>query len=632
MPRRVVWYPAGSPTASLLAALPGDLEAMPLPAGGPVCPAEPDESAALLVDLTADEAGTAAEIAARTPELPVVALIGPGAAPPVPCYAYVTKPSSPEVLVAALRNACDHARARREAAATRRELEQLNQIGVSLSAERDTDALLTLILSKAREITWSDAGSIYVVEETPDGPRLRFKLAQNDSVRVPFTEFTLPIDDASLAGHVALTGSLLQIDDAYALPPGSRFQINREFDERVGYRTKSMLVVPMATPQGTVIGALQLINCKRDPSSVCPTPAAVEREVIPYPERFRSLAASLASQAAVALENSRLYQSIQTLFEGFVQASVIAIESRDPTTSGHSFRVADSTVALAAAVDRAEHGAFRDVRFSADEMKEIRYASLLHDFGKVGVREEVLVKAKKLPPGHLDLIRQRGEIIRRGLELRYARRKTEWLLQHGRAGFVERAALWDAELAAILADLDQHLKAVAAANEPTVMPDDVSAGIRDLGDRTFPDHLGESLALITPEEARVLSIPRGSLTPEEYRQIQSHVVHTYQFLKQIPWTKELRRIPEIARSHHEKLNGSGYPDGWRDPEIPIQTRMMTISDIFDALTSRDRPYKPTLPVERALDILHQERRAGALDGELLSLFVEVRPWDRSRPT
>lgn len=632
MPRRVVWYPAGSPTASLLAALPGDLEAMPLPAGGAVPPAGPDESAAVLVDLTAADAPAAARMAARAPELPVVALIGPGATPPVPCYAYVTKPSSPEVLATALRNACDHARARRDAAATRRELEQLNQIGVSLSAERDTDTLLALILSKAREITWSDAGSIYVVEETADGPpRLRFKLAQNDSVRVPFTEFTLPIDDASLAGHVALTGSLLQIDDAYALPPGSRFQINREFDERVGYRTKSMLVVPMATPQGTVIGALQLINCKRDPSSVCPTPAAVEREVIPYPEGFRSLAASLASQAAVALENSRLYQSIQTLFEGFVQASVIAIESRDPTTSGHSFRVADFTVALAAAVDRADHGTFRDVRFSTDEMKEIRYASLLHDFGKVGVREEVLVKAKKLPPGHLDLIRQRAEIIRRGLELRYARRKTEWLLQHGRAGFVERAALWDAELAAILADLDQHLKAVAAANEPTVIPDDVSAGIRDLGERVYPDHLGESLALITPEEARVLSIPRGSLTPEEYRQIQSHVVHTYQFLKQIPWTKELRRIPEIARSHHEKLNGSGYPDGWRDPAIPIQTRMMTISDIFDALTSRDRPYKPALPVERALDILHQERRAGALDAALLSLFVSVRPWDRPHP-
>jgi HD-GYP domain-containing protein (c-di-GMP phosphodiesterase class II) len=583
----------------------------------------------VLVDLTAGDAAVAAALAAAAPDLPVVALVAAGATPAVWCYAYVAAPAAPEVLAAALRNACDHAQARREAAVSRRELRELNQIGVSLSAERDTDALLTLILSKAREITQSDAGSLYVVEDAADGTaRLRFKLAQNDSVRVPFTEFTLPIDDASVAGYVALTGTVLQLDDAYVLPPGSHFRINRDFDERVGYRTKSMLVVPLATPQGTVIGALQLINCKRDPAAVFPTPADVLAHVIPYPPHFRDLAASLASQAAVALENSRLYQSIQMLFEGFVQASVTAIESRDPTTSGHSFRVADFTVALASAVDRADHGIFRGVRFSHDEMKEIRYASLLHDFGKVGVREEVLVKAKKLPVGQLDMIRQRGEIIRRGLELRHAQRKTDWLLQHGREGFGDRSAQWDAELAAVLADLDQQLKAVAAANEPSVMPDDISTSIRDLAVHAYADHLGDSLTLITPEEARILAIPRGSLTPAEYEQIQSHVVHTYQFLKQIPWTKELSRVPEIARSHHEKLNGGGYPDGWRAPDIPVQTRMMTISDIFDALTSRDRPYKPAVPVERALDILGEERRSGALDGDLLQLFIAVRPWER----
>ena len=630
MPRRVVWYPAGSPAATQISALPADLEALPLPAGTPPAPG-PDESAAALVDLTAGDAAVAAGLARGAPDLPVVALIAPGAPPPVTCYAYVSTPAAPEVLAAALRNACDHARARRDAEAARRELWELNQIGVSLSAERDTDALLGLILTKAREITSSDAGSIYVVEEADGARRLRFKLAQNDSVHVPFTESTLPIDDTSVAGHVALTGTVLHLDDAYALPPGSRFKINREFDERSGYRTMSMLVVPMATPQGTVIGALQLINCKPDPATVFRTPADVVAHAIPFPARSRDLAASLASQAAVALENSRLYQSIQTLFEGFVQASVIAIESRDPTTSGHSFRVADFTVALATAVDGADHGVFRDVRFSADEMREIRYASLLHDFGKVGVREEILVKAKKLPAGQLDLIRQRGEIIRRGLELRHARRKTEWLLQHGPEGYRDRCAEWDAELAAVLADLDRHVKAVAAANEPTVLPDDVSASIRDLAVTGYQDHLGDSLTLITPEEARILSISRGSLTPDEYRQIQSHVVHTYQFLKQIPWTKELRQIPEIARSHHEKLNGAGYPDGWRAADIPVQTRMMTISDIFDALTSRDRPYKPAVPVEGALDILGQERRAGAVDGDLLQIFVAVRPWERRPP-
>src|SRR5690242_8277326 len=323
MPRRVVWYPAGSSTASLLSTLPGDLEARPLPARGVPHPA-PDEGAVLLLDQATGDAGPAAgpgpagelrlDIPSAAPAgIPIVAIVPAGAAPPPGCYAAVPAGVAPALLAVTLRNACDHARVGREADATRRDLERLNQIGVGLSAERDTDALLGLILEKAREITSSDAGSIYLVEDSPGAaPRLRFKLAQ--------------IDAASVAGHVALTSSLLQLDDAYVLPPGSPFHINRDFDERVGYRTRSMLVVPMATPQGVVIGVLQLINCKRHANARLDGPAAVEAEVIPYPERFRSLTASLASQAAVALENSRLYQSIQTLFEGFVQASVIAIE------------------------------------------------------------------------------------------------------------------------------------------------------------------------------------------------------------------------------------------------------------------------------------------------------------------
>ena len=189
-----------------------------------------------------------------------------------------------------------------------------------------------------------------------------------------------------------------------------------------------------------------------------------------------------------------------------------AIEQRDKTTSGHSGRVAELTVGLAEKVDALDDGPFRELRFTRDQLQEIRYASLLHDFGKVGVREKVLVKAKKLPPGQLEIIRQRGEIIRRGLELRHAARKTDWLLQHGRDGFEARAAAWDADLAQVLADLDQHLKAIAAANEPTVMPGEISAGILELAGRSFLDYRGDSISLLTPEEARILSIARGSLT------------------------------------------------------------------------------------------------------------------------
>jgi len=622
MPRRVVWYLAGSPVRSLLSRLPEDLESRPVPAlDTPV----PEETGVLVVDLVGGDSGAAADTAARRLGVPVVALVDATTreAPPESCHAYLTTPVTLFVLATALENACEHARLGREAEEMQRHLEEVNAIGVRLSAERDTDVLLEMILTKAREITRSDAGSLYLVEEAPDGVRrLRFKLAQNDSVTVPFTEFTLPIDEDSVAGHVALTGGTLHLDDAYVVPEGARFRINRDFDQRVGYRTKSMLVVAMRTPPGETIGVLQLINCTRARRG---TPDAAA-DVVPYPERFRNLAASLASQAAVALENSRLYQSIQTLFEGFVRASVTAIESRDPVTSGHSGRVADLTVRLATAVDRAGTAPFDRIRFSPEAMKEIRYASLLHDFGKVGVREEVLVKAKKLQPWHLELIRLRGEIIRRGLELDFSERKVEHLLRRGAEGFADLSAAWDAELLAMTEEIQKSLKAVADANEPALMPAEVAAGIRELAARAFFDHLGERHAVITPEEARILSIPRGSLTEDEYREIRSHVVHTFEFLSRIPWTKELARVPEIARAHHEKLDGSGYPEGWRGDRIPIQSRMMTIADIFDALTATDRPYKPAVSVTRALDILNSERKAGAIDGALFDLFVAVHPW------
>jgi HD-GYP domain-containing protein (c-di-GMP phosphodiesterase class II) len=625
----VVWHFAGSSVTRLFRGLPPSFHLRPLHAGE--LPPRAIFDGALVIDLAGGDSAALAEAMARHLDVPIVAIVDAtlGDPPPISCHAYLSAPVAPFVLAQALRNAGEHLALHREQERTREQIAQLNAIGVQLTAERDTDKLLELILTKARQITRSDAGSIYLVEESEiEGRWLRFKLAQNDSVDVLFTEFTLPISEDSIAGSVALSGDIVVLDDAYLVPGDSRFRINRDFDARAGYRTKSMLVVAMKTPAGEVLGVLQLINCKRDPTRPFATPEAAEQDAIPYPPAARDLAASLASQAAVAVENSRLYESIRALFEGFVQASVTAIESRDPTTSGHSFRVADFTVALAEAADRATDGPLRHLRFSPEEMREIRYASLLHDFGKVGVREEILVKAKKLHPGHLDLIRLRGEVVKRGIELKYARCKIEHLLERGSARFLEQSAAWDAELACLFADIDDQLKLVEEANEPTVIPEDWSGAVRRLALRRFVDHLGEGHVLITPEEARILSISRGSLTEEEYQQIQSHVTHTFQFLRQIPWTKELRRIPEIARGHHEKLDGSGYPSSRQADAIPVQTRMMTIADIFDALTAADRPYKAALPVGGALDILSQEAARGSLDTVLLELFIHIKPWER----
>src|SRR5438093_1263322 len=500
-----------------------------------------------------------------------------------------------------------------------------------LAPERNRDALLATILTRAREITRSDAGSLYLVDETADGTRsLVFVLAQNDSVKIPFRESHLPLTSESVAGHVALSGEILNLADAYHPPPGVPFHINRSFDEQARYRTKSMLVVPMRTPQGETIGVLQLINCKPDFGRPFASVEETERTVQRYSQRHQQLAGSLASQAAVAIHNSHLVESIRRLFEGFVQASVVAIESRDPTTSGHSFRVADLTVGLAQVVDRCRTGPYADRRFSAEEMTELRYAALLHDFGKVGVREQVLVKAKKLLPAELDRIRQRVELIKHGLELRYSGKKVEHLFAKGRRGYAKQAAAFDAELAAHVVRLDQSLKRIVAANEPAVLPRDLAAGIERLALDVFEDHRGNRETVITREEAEILAIPRGSLTPAEFKEIQSHVIHTYEFLARIPWTREFRRIPEIARSHHEKLDGTGYPEGRQGGEIPLQSRMMTIADIYDALTAGDRPYKKSIAPAEALDILEHERRAGHLDGALLDVFVEAKIYEQAQ--
>jgi len=504
------------------------------------------------------------------------------------------------------------------------ELETLNKIGVALSTERNPDALLELILTKSREITGCDAGSLYLAEEDPEGAKhLVFKLTQSDSHSVPFRQFTLPIDTRSIAGYAAATGNILNIKDAYRIR-NLPFRLNRDFDQKFGYRTKSILVVPMKNQKDEVIGVLQLINAKRNPAVKLATRQIVHREVIPFSERSQELASSLASQAAVALENSLLYREIENLFEGFVKASVLAIESRDPTTFGHSERVAKLTVGLAEAVDRSDAGPYRDIHFTSQDIREIRYASILHDFGKVGVREEVLVKAKKLYPSQIEFINKRFQYIRKVLELDAYRKKLDHVLTNGNQNYQPFFAEIETAEGKELQQLDEFLSHVLQANEPTVLPVKTSEKLVEIAGWSFQDPSGPTEPLLTAEELRFLTIPKGSLDPEERVQIESHVIHSFRFLSQIPWTKELRRIPLIAKAHHEKLDGSGYPYHMKAEEIPFQAKMMTISDIFDALTARDRPYKRAVPMERALDIIGQEVKSQLLDPVLFQLFVEAK--------
>ncbi|HET7873676.1 MAG TPA: HD domain-containing phosphohydrolase [Terriglobales bacterium] len=578
-------------------------------------------------------------------------------------YAYLPPDISEPLLERMVDNALDHIHlvqsrhdVNQRLAGAGREIHELNQIGAALSAEHDPERLLELILTKAREFTSSDAGSIYLVESVagPElrqsllfGPvaedgsstgvpapeedarqRLRFKLSQNDSVAVPFREVTLEIDENSIAGYVALTGEIVNLPDAYHLPADMPYAINRQFDEDSGYRTRSILAVPMRNPKQKIVGVLQLINAKSDFSARLDTLEDVARHVVPFTARQQETVLSLTSQAAVAYENSRLYGDIHRLFEGFVGAAVTAIETRDPATSGHSFRVANLTVALAEAVDRIDSGPYAAVNFSRDQIREIRYAGLLHDFGKVGVREELLVKAKKLYPAQMDLIRQRFAFVRRTLENEVLQSKVRLLRKKNRDGLRSAEKELERGLAQALGRLDDYLKAVLRANEPAVVAERGFEELVEIANVQYLDLEGESSPLLTAEELHLLSIPQGSLDDEERLQIEAHVLHTVAFLRQIPWTAELRNVPDIARGHHEKLNGSGYPYKLSAPQIPLQTRMMTISDIFDALAAADRPYKKAVSVDRALDILDHSVQEGELDPALFTIFKEAKIYRR----
>ncbi len=552
--------------------------------------------------------------------------------------AFVPHGHGPRQLLVALRSAYREAasraettRARQEAAFRTREIKELTRIGMALSTERDLRTLLELILSQALHITGSDAGSLYLVEEPEGEPRrLRFKLTQTLSrPEIPFVEFTIPIDTASIAGYAAATGEPLVIDDVYFLPPDVDYTFNRSFDEKYGYRSKSMLTIPMKDHKDEVIGVVQLINRKRHGEAKLEAPEEFDAEVIPYTHRLVELVSALAGQAAVSIENSQLYEDIERLFEGFVKASVTAIEQRDPTTFGHSGRVASMTVALAKTVDQARDGAYQHIRFSRQEVREIRYAGLLHDFGKVGVREQVLVKAKKLYPPDLSLIRQRFAFIRRTVERDFHKARAEFLLENGTTGYDGYIAQLEADNRKQLEELDQFMHLVLDSNEPTLLPEGSFDDLHRFAERFYQDLEGKQLPFLTDDEVRFLSIRKGSLDESERLEIESHVTHTYRFLLQIPWTKELQSIPAIAYGHHEKLNGSGYPRKVAGEQIPIQTRMMTISDIYDALTAADRPYKRAVPQQRALDILLDETGAGQLDEELFRLFVEGKVFEQA---
>jgi HD-GYP domain-containing protein (c-di-GMP phosphodiesterase class II) len=499
-----------------------------------------------------------------------------------------------------------------------RQFRELNRIGVALSAEKDSDRLQAFILTTMRELTHADGASLWLRTKEEDGEsKLFLASSQNDSIdKNTYSAFKVPVDEKTVVGYTVSTGKSQLYEDAYN-PPAGKPPGGKSFDAQFGYRTKSMLTVPMRDYKNDVVGAVQLINAKKNFETRL-TVDNVSTEVINFHPEDVEMIESIASQAAVALDTKTLLESIQALFDGFVQASVTAIEQRDPSTAGHSGRVEGLTTRLAHAVTEIATGRYRDIHFTDDQMKELRYACLLHDFGKVGVREHILVKAKKLVPGQLEVIQSRFEFIERSVQVKYATDKLE-AMRAGKEGATLEEI--DRRLQEEMAQLEQWAQSVVASNEPTVLPEDKASTIEFLSQQTYVDIAGRPHPMLEPQEFRFLSIRKGTLDPQERLEMESHVTHSFHFLTKIPWTPIMKGIPEIAYGHHEKLDGSGYPRGLTGEQIPLQARMMTISDIYDALTAQDRPYKRAVPPVVALDILHAEAREGKLDSELLDVFV-----------
>lgn len=528
-----------------------------------------------------------------------------------------------------------------------RDQEDLINIGKSLSGEKDMEKLLRLILYLSKKITGADAGSIYLVEEDENGrKRLRFKYSHTFSREIPLEEFVMDMNTKSISGYVAVTGEVLNIPDAYRLDALAPYSFNPYFDRENSYISRSMLVVPMKNHLDQIIGVIQLINSKEDTSGMAKYENEAfeiklervedfDRYVVTFDERYNSLLEAIAGQAAIAIENNRLINQIQMQFEEFVKASVTAIESRDPATSGHSFRVALICKEMAAAVNRVDTGYLGHFRFTETDIKELEFAALLHDFGKVYIDLNIFKKAKKLYPKDLENLKLRLDYLYRYLELKHFAKETD-IIREGltyNKPFEETLSALHEEKIKKLTRVTEIKEQLIRLNEPAVTdldPESVLSAILDeIIEIECKDIAGHRLDILTDLDRINLSIKRGSLNDQERIEIESHVIETYKFVSKIPWPPEYKNIPEIALRHHEKLDGTGYPDRLNGREsTSLQSRIMAIADIYDALTAQDRPYKKSVPLDKVLVILREEAERNKLDPDLVTLFINDKIYER----
>ena len=519
-----------------------------------------------------------------------------------------------------------------------RRLEQLNEIGAALSQEKDIDRLLEKILLAAKAITRAAGGTLYMLEPSDEGPRLRFAIMRNESMGIamggttgnpiPFYPVHLRGKDGTpntqmVVSYAALTGKTVNIADAYT-EEGFDFSGTRNFDKKTGYRSKAFLTVPMKDHQGEIIGVLQLIN------SIDP----VTSEVGPFSHSDQRLAESLASQAAIALTNRQLIIQLEVLFKSLIKLINKAIDEKSEYTGGHCKRVPELTMMLAEAVNETSEGPLRDFSMSDKDRYELEIAGLLHDCGKVTTPVHVVDKATKLETifDRINLVDTRFEVLKRDLEIGALKRKIEVLRQPGldKATASERLAQIDREAGDGVRQIESDREFVRHCNVGgEAMSPDAQERVNRIGTgHKWADVSGVTADFLTQEEIRNLTIARGTLTAEERKTINHHIVATIEMLKALPWPKHLENVPEYAGGHHERMDGKGYPLGLKREEMSVQARVMGIADIFEALTAKDRPYKPGKTLSESLRILGNFKQNGHIDPDLFDIFVRKKVYLR----
>ena len=498
---------------------------------------------------------------------------------------------------------------------------RLSEVGIALSAEKNNDRLLELILDSARELTNADGGTLYSVTSQQ---ALKFEILFSESLgihlggssgeAISFAE--IPLHDADgrpnermVAARAAVTGETVNVPDAYA-DEQFDFSGTREFDRSTGYRSISFLTVPMRNHEDEVTGVLQLINA-RGPDG------AVE----PFDEQDQLLVESLASQAAIAITKKRLIDEQRELFEAFIELMAAAIDDKSPYTGGHCRRVPELTMMLADAAAATGEGPLADFRMSEDDRYELRIAGWLHDCGKVTTPEYVVDKATKLQTIHdrIATVDTRFEVVRRDLRIA--------MLERVAAGADPDAAEREYEGAvARLEDDREFLRRANVGGE--FMSDEHRQRVRDIAARRWTNERGEDAPLLSDDEVYNLTIAKGTLTPEERKVINHHIVATIKMLESLPYPKHLQRVPEFAGGHHERMDGKGYPRGLTREQMSVQARVMGIADIFEALTAGDRPYKKAMKLSQALTILGRMKQDNHIDPDLFDVFVREKVYLR----